>query len=113
MRNRGYLITPKQLSMFTTIPEDTIRDMCSRKEILSIKFGKFVLIPTIQFRLKYPELPIEFWEEIVEDYYRELDGVSSSEMRLQRRREGRDPSTGRKRDDTKCQSEKARLLVNV
>ena len=100
MRSRAYFVTPKKLSEYTTIPEDTIRDMCSREELISIKFGKFVLIPTIQFRLKYPQLPIEFWEEIVEDTYRELDGVTSAEMRLERRREGRNPSNGRKKDVT-------------
>lgn len=93
-------MTPKKLSEITTVPEDTIRDMCSRGEILSIKFGKFVLIPTIQFRLKYPQLPVEFWEEIVEDLYRELDGVTSSSMRIARRKEGRNPHNGEKRNVT-------------
>lgn len=98
MRNRAYFVTAKKLSEITTIPEDTIRDMCSREEIISIKFGKFVLIPTIQFRMRYPQLPLEFWEEVVEDVYRELDGATSAEMRIERRREGRNPHNGKRKD---------------
>lgn len=95
MRNRLYFIPASLLSQILTwVTEDTIRDLCQKGEICSIKFGKAVLIPTICLRLKYPQLPIEFWEEITEDLYRELDGPTSARMRLERRREGRDPSTG-------------------
>jgi len=95
MRNRLYFITYAKLAeMLTLIPIDTIEDLCRKGEITTVKFGRTVLIPTICLRQKYPQLPIEFWQEICEDIYRELDGTASYKMRLERRRNGKNPSTG-------------------
>lgn len=95
MRNRLYFITVQKLAeILFWIPEDTIAELCRRGEIPSVKVGRTVLIPTISLRQKYGQLPIEFWREITEDLYRELDGPTSSRMRIDRRRDGKNPSTG-------------------
>lgn len=91
---RKYFVTPKELAGYLELDdEETICKMCARGELEAIKVGTQWRITTISLRKKYP-LSVEFWQEVVEDYYRGLDGEKSSRMRLERRREGKNPTTG-------------------
>ena len=95
---RMYFITPKELAAFLRLEDDeTICKMCASGELEAIKVGTKWRITTIGLRKKWP-LSVEFWQEIVEDVYRELDhkGAESAMMRLERRRQGKDPTTGEK-----------------
>lgn len=99
---RKYFVTPKQLSAFLELDDDgeTVRKMCEQGEFEAIKVGTKWRITTIGLRRKWP-LSVEFWSEVVEDVYRDLDGKGpeSARMRLERRRQGKDPTTGEKISD--------------
>lgn len=95
---RMYFITPKELAAFLRLEDDeTIRKMCESGELESIKVGTKWRITTIGLRKKWP-LSVDFWQEIVEDVYKDLahKGNDSANMRLERRRQGKDPTTGEK-----------------
>lgn len=94
---RPYFITPKQLAAYLEIEDvDMIRDMCAKGEFgVCIKVRNKWRIPIIELRRKFP-ITVEFWQEVVEDYYRGLNGPESARMRLERRRQGRNPTTGEK-----------------
>lgn len=94
---RPYFVTPKQLACYLSIDDvDMIRDMCAKGELgPCIKVRNHWRIPIVELRKKYP-ISVEFWQEVVEDYYRGLNGPESAKMRLERRKEGKNPSTGEK-----------------
>lgn len=52
----------------------------------------FVMLARVFWR--FAHLPDYFWKEIVEDLYKEWDGPTSAKIRLERRDQGKDPSTG-------------------
>lgn len=92
---RPYFLTPKELASYLRVDDvDMIRDMCAKGEFGNcIKVRQHWRIPIVEIRKKWP-LSLEFWQEVVEDYYRGLNGLESASMRLERRRNGKNPSNG-------------------
>lgn len=95
---RLYFLTHNELADITRSEPRKVKEMCKRGELLYIKWGEDYLIPTAWLRKNFDQLPLYFWQEITEDLYRGLDGPKSCEMRLERRKNGKDPATGKPND---------------
>lgn len=94
MITRPYFVDHYKLALITGSEPRKVKEMCKRGELLYIKWGDDYLIPTAWLRRNYSQLPLYFWQEIVEDWYKGWDGPTSAQKRLERRRDGKDPSTG-------------------
>lgn len=89
-----YFLDHVKLAEITNSTPRKIKEMCERGELVYAKWGQDYLIPTAFLRRKFAHLPDYFWKEIVEDLYKEWDGPTSAKIRLERRDQGKDPSTG-------------------
>lgn len=103
---RKYFVSIKKVASVLEVDERTVREWCEEGWCNAEQYGpennrngkpkkhRPWRIPTWSLRKNHPHLPPGVWEEIVEDEYKHLDGLKSAQMRLQRRKEGRDPTTG-------------------
>lgn len=103
---RKYFVSIKKVASVLEVEERTVRDWCEegwcdaeqygpkKNKDGSTKKHRPWRIPTWSLRREHPHLPPGVWEEIVEDEYKNLDGYRSAKMRLRRRKEGLDPTTG-------------------
>ena len=103
---RKYFVSIKKIAAVLDVAERTIRRWCEEGWCDAEQYGPNMSpdgskkshrawrIPTWSLRREHPNLPPGVWEEIIEDEYKHLDGFKSAKMRIQRRKEGRDPTTG-------------------